>query len=69
LVHGTTQSPADWNLLAGELRERGHGVITVDMPTDKPEWTVAGHAGHAAVQAGEPSGSRVVVAHSGAGVY
>jgi hypothetical protein len=68
LVHGTTQSPAGWDLLAGELRERGHGVITVDMPTDKPEWTVADYAGHAAAQAGAPSGRRVAVGHSGAGV-
>jgi pimeloyl-ACP methyl ester carboxylesterase len=68
LVHGTTQSPAGWDLLAGELRERGHRVITVDMPTDKPEWAVADYASHAAAQAGAPRGSRVVVGHSGAGV-
>jgi hypothetical protein len=68
LVHGTTQSPAGWDLLAGELRERGHGVITVEMPTGEPEWTVADYARHAAAQAGEPGGSRVVAGHSGAGV-
>ena len=68
LVHGTTQSLAGWDLLAGELRKRGYNVITVDMPADEPEWTVADYASHAAVQAGEPGGSRVVVGHSGAGV-
>jgi hypothetical protein len=32
LVHGTTQSPAGWDRLAGELRRRGHGSTTIDMP-------------------------------------
>ncbi|MBO0804746.1 MAG: alpha/beta hydrolase [Nocardiopsaceae bacterium] len=68
LVHGTTQSPAGWDPLAGELRGRGHGVIAIDMPTGEPEWTVADYARHASAQAGEPGGSRVAVGHSGAGV-
>jgi hypothetical protein len=68
LVHGTTQSPAGWDRLAGELRSRGHGVITIDMPVGQPEWTVADYARHAATQAGEPGAGRVVVAHSAAGI-
>jgi Alpha/beta hydrolase family len=68
LVHGTTQSPAGWDHLAGELRGRGHGVTAVDLPGDQPEWAVADYARHAAAQAGNTGGHPVVVAHSGAGV-
>lgn len=68
LVHGTTQSPAGWDRLADELRERGHGAAAVDLPCDEPEWAVDDYARHAAAQA-DSSGKRpVVVAHSGAGV-
>lgn len=67
LVHGTTQSPAGWDRLAGVLGARGHEVAAIDLPVDRPEWTVADYAREAAVQAGEPAGRRVVVGHSGAG--
>jgi pimeloyl-ACP methyl ester carboxylesterase len=65
LVHGTTQSPAGWDRLTGELRGRGHGATAIDLPGDEPEWTPADYARHAAAQAGK---GPVVVAHSGAGV-
>jgi hypothetical protein len=68
LVHGSTQSPAGWNRLAGALSTRGHRVTAIDLPVDQPEWTVADYARGAAAQAGEPGGRRVVVGHSGAGV-
>lgn len=68
LVHGTTQSPAGWDRLASALRHRGHDVTAIDMPTGNPEWTVADYARHAAAQAGQPGGRRIVVGHSGAGV-
>jgi len=48
LVHGTTQSPAGWDRLAAELRGRGHGVTTIDLPGDQPEWAPADYARHAA---------------------
>jgi hypothetical protein len=67
LVHGTTQSPAGWDRLAGELRGRGHAVTTIDLPTDKPEWTPVDYARDSAAQA-EAGADPVVVAHSGAGV-
>lgn len=66
LVHGTTQSPAGWDRLAAELRDRGHGVTAVDLPADKPEWTPADYARQAAAQA-STADRPVVVAHSGAG--
>lgn len=68
LVHGTTQSPAGWDRLADELRDRGHGVTAVDLPGDEPEWTPADYARRAATQAGNAGTRPVVVAHSGAGV-
>jgi hypothetical protein len=68
LVHGTTQSPAGWERLAGELRRRGQGVITVDLSAGEPEYGVSDYANLAAAQAGEPGSRRVAVAHSGAGV-
>ena len=68
LVHGSTQSPAGWDRLAGALGTRGHDVTAIDLPVDRPEWTVADYAREAAAQAGEPTGRRVVAGHSGAGV-
>jgi hypothetical protein len=68
LVHGTTQSPAGWDRLAGALGARGHTVTVIDLPTDRADWTVADYAREAAGQAGEPAGRRVVAGHSGAGV-
>jgi pimeloyl-ACP methyl ester carboxylesterase len=68
LVHGTTQSPAGWERLAGLLRAGGRDVTAVDLPVNRPEWTVTEYAREAAAQAGEPAGRRVVVGHSGAGV-
>lgn len=68
LVHGTTQSPAGWDRLADELRERGHGVAAVDLPCGEPEWAVTDYARHAAAQVGDAGERPVVVAHSGAGV-
>ena len=67
LVHGTTQSPAGWDRLAAELRGHGHGVTTIDLPGDRPEWAPADYAQHAAAQAGNAGECPVVVAHSGAG--
>ena len=68
LVHGTTQSPAGWDRLAGELSRRGHSITLIDLPVSQPGWTVADYAREAAAQSGEPAGRRVVVGHSGAGV-
>jgi pimeloyl-ACP methyl ester carboxylesterase len=68
LVHGTTQSPAGWDRLAGALGARGHRVTLIDLPTGRPDWTVIDYAYEAAAQADRPADRRVVVGHSGAGV-
>ena len=41
LVHGTTQSPAGWQRLAGALTRRGNRVQAVDLPTGQPELLAA----------------------------
>lgn len=70
LVHGTTQSPAGWDRLAGPLRAVGHTVTTLDLAVGRPDWAVADYAREAAAQAGRvgQAGRRVLVGHSGAGV-
>lgn len=67
LLHGTTQTPAGWDLLVAELGERGHRAVAVDFPVDEPGFLAGDYATAAARQAAgtdEP----VVVAHSAAGV-
>lgn len=68
LVHGSTQSPAGWDRLATALSTRGHQIMAIDLPPGRPEWTVADYAREASGQAGGPTGRRVVVGHSAAGV-
>lgn len=68
LVHGTTQSPAGWDRLAGELRQRGHGAVAIDLPPDQPDWLPADYVRHAAGQATTAGDRPVVVAHSGLGI-
>lgn len=68
LVHGTTQSPAGWDRLAGELLRRRHNVRAIDLSAGDAGRTVADYARAAVGQAGLADGRRVVVGHSGAGV-
>jgi Alpha/beta hydrolase family len=65
LVHGTTQSPAGWQRLAGALTRRGNRVQAVDLPTGQPELLAADYAGLAAGQVAGTMDHPVVVAHSG----
>jgi alpha-beta hydrolase superfamily lysophospholipase len=41
LVHGSTQGPGGYDRLAAALQSRGHHTVAVDLPVDRPEWTVA----------------------------
>jgi len=34
LIHGGGDVAASWDLVAGELRERGHDVVAVDLPSE-----------------------------------
>lgn len=68
LVHGTTQAPSGWRLLADRLAELGHRVRIVDLPTHQPELSSSGYARAVAEQVGGTVREPVVVAHSGAGL-
>jgi hypothetical protein len=45
LVHGSTQSPAGWDLVLPELAKRGHGALCVDLPVNEPEASGKRYAG------------------------
>jgi pimeloyl-ACP methyl ester carboxylesterase len=66
LIHGGGGTAWQWHLLDAELRERGHDVVAVDLPTEDPDAGLGDYA-HSVVQAiGERAGL-VVVAHSWGG--
>jgi pimeloyl-ACP methyl ester carboxylesterase len=68
LVHGSTQSPKGWELLASELKALGHDLICVDLPTDEPDATAARYAQVVgAALAGVDRAT--VVAHSASGFF
>jgi pimeloyl-ACP methyl ester carboxylesterase len=63
IVHGAGDGAASWDLVAAELRDRGHEVVAVDLPSDDDS---AGWAEYADVVA-DAVGERapvVVVGHS-----
>lgn len=67
LVHGTTQSPAGWGLLAAPLVDAGHVVTFIDLAGLPDDSTCAEFGREAVAQL--PSGrADVVVAHSGSGL-
>jgi SAM-dependent methyltransferase len=62
-VHGAGDSAWSWELVAGELRERGHDAITVDLPSEDESAGLSDYAS-AVVDAIGHRGDVVVVAHS-----
>ncbi|MDO8213618.1 alpha/beta hydrolase [Conexibacter sp. CPCC 206217] len=44
LIHGAGDVASSWDLVAEELRERGHDVIAVDLPCDDPDAGLAEYA-------------------------
>jgi len=69
LVHGSTQGPGGYDRLAAALQSRGHHTVAVDLPVDRPEWTVAQYAEVARGQGAQLTEPVVVVVvHSAAGV-
>lgn len=63
LIHGGGDAVSNWDVVAGELRSRGHHVVAVDLPSEDP---TAGWSTYADVVV-EATGDRrdvVVVAHS-----
>jgi SAM-dependent methyltransferase len=62
-VHGAGDSGWSWRLVAGELRERGHDVVAVDLPSEDESAGLWDYAGAVVDAVGERS-DLVVVAHS-----
>jgi SAM-dependent methyltransferase len=62
-VHGAGDSAWSWELVAGELRERGHDAITVDLPSGDESAGLWDYADEVVDAIGDRS-DVVVVAHS-----
>jgi pimeloyl-ACP methyl ester carboxylesterase len=63
LIHGAGDSAWCWHLVAGELRERGHDVVAVDLPCEDESAGWWEYAGAVVGAIGERDGL-VVVGHS-----
>ena len=69
LVHGSTQSPAGWNLLVPELHKRGHDVVCVDLPTNEPDASATRYAEVIAESLSNVNDPAIIVAHSVSGLF
>lgn len=69
LIHGSTQNPSGWNLLAPELESQGHQVICPDLPVDKPEASATYYAEAVTAALRESASPPIVVAHSVSGLF
>ena len=63
LIHGGGGSAWDWHLVAAELRERGHGVVAVDLPCEGEEVGWSDYA-NVVVEAVGDRADLIVVGHS-----
>ncbi|GAC1415748.1 MAG: alpha/beta fold hydrolase [Actinomycetota bacterium] len=69
LVHGAYHSGAHWDLVARELRAKGHSTIAPDLPISDPELGAGAYAQTLAKAAREAEADDVVVvAHSMGGL-
>lgn len=66
LIPGARCGPWHWRLVAGELRGRGHDVVTVDLPCGDDSAGLAEYAQAVTAAVGDRTGV-VLVAHSFAG--
>ena len=72
LIHGSGQGPEGWKLLAQELEQRGHSVLTPAFHIDRTDQGAAWHADtvvEALKSSGHSSADVVCVAHSAGGMY
>ena len=62
-IHAAGDGAWSWHLLTNELRERGHGVVAIDLPADDSSAGLSDYA-DAVVDAVGDRSNLVVVAHS-----
>jgi hypothetical protein len=68
LVHGAFHGAWCWERLLPELEQRGHRVLTVDLPCEDPEAGAAEYAATAIEAFADASDELVLVGHSLAGL-
>jgi pimeloyl-ACP methyl ester carboxylesterase len=66
-VHGAFGSPAELAPAAPYLEARGHSVIIVDLPSERPDSTLDDYANAVLTSMENTSGPRILVAHSAGG--
>lgn len=66
-VHGGFGSPAELAPAAPYLESRGHTVVNVDLPSERPDATLDDYADAVCRAMGSISGRRILVAHSAGG--
>lgn len=72
LIHGSGQGPAGWKLLAQELDERGHDILTPAFQLERTDEGAAWHADtiiEALDRSGRLPSEVICVAHSAGGMY
>jgi Alpha/beta hydrolase family len=67
-VHGAFGSPAELAPAAPYLESKGHRVINVDLPSERPDATLDDYASAVCRAMEGTSGRRILVAHSAGGV-
>lgn len=63
LIHGAGDSAWYWHLVESELRQRGHGVVAMDLPSDDDSAGLAEYAGTVVEAVGDRT-DLIVVAQS-----
>ena len=66
-VHGGFGSPAELAPTAPYVESKGHRVVNVDLPSERPDATLEDYASAVVQQMEGTSGRRILVAHSAGG--
>ena len=66
-VHGAFGSPAELAPTVPYLESRGHSVVNVDLPSERPDATLDDYANTVCRAMESASGPRILVAHSAGG--
>jgi pimeloyl-ACP methyl ester carboxylesterase len=68
LIHGSTQNPGGWDLLAPELQRRGHRVLLADLPAGVTQCTWQEYC-EAVLDACQSANDVILVGHSMSGIF